>query len=291
MNEAVRLREAYSNCLARVQGPAEDVTIPVDTHPDGSVKFVVSAKRAQFFLDSGLVWAENVVAKKFDTSGVLDTRIDARACVIDRYTRSGWAAGPARVCQGKTTLCGSDVYFSSQESYVRMFSGTDFATEDVDAGRAVSGGRLAKPSGQGGSSARIRSRSGDYDREAGVMFFEGDVFAEYGGEYTMAADSIYAFVSASNELSRVVALGGVTITNETRVGSCAMAAYRRRRREIEMFGGGGARARLVERGAKGGEVEGDRIRFWMDAEQVEIENSDITTGPLGGKGILWETPS
>ena len=65
VNEAVRLRAAYSNCVASLQGPAEDVTSPVDTEPDGSVRGVVNAKRVPFCLDTGMVWAENVVAKKF----------------------------------------------------------------------------------------------------------------------------------------------------------------------------------------------------------------------------------
>lgn len=292
MKEAQRLRAAYSNCVARLQEPAEDVTIPVDTYPDGSVRFVVSAKKAQFFLDTGMVWAENVVAKKFDEKGVLDTRIDARACVVDRYTKSGWAEGPARVRQGPTVLSGSDVYFSSAESYVRVFRSTDLMSADVDAARASKSPLASRlrAKNSGAQTARIRSVSGDYDREAGVMLFDGGVVSEYAGEYTMTSDSLYAFFAGSNEMSRVVAVGSVTITNESRVGKCAMAVYRNRRREIEMFGEGGSPALLAENGERGNELKGDRIKFWVDAEQVEIKNSNIVTGPLGGKGAAWATP-
>ena len=131
MHEADRLRMAYSNCLQRMDCPAEDVTVPVETHPDGSVKLVVHAKRAQFFLDTGLVWAENVVVRRFEPDGTLDTRIDARSCVIDRFTKSGWAEGAARVQHGKTSFAGRNVYFSSSESYVRVFDGADLQTEDA----------------------------------------------------------------------------------------------------------------------------------------------------------------
>ena len=133
VREAERLRAAYSNCLQRLEHPAEDVTVPVEMHPDGSVRLVVQAKRAQFFLDTGLVWAENVVVRKLGTDGTLDTRIDARSCVIDRFTKSGWAEGAARVQHGKTSFSGRDVYFSSPESYVRVYDGADLQTEDAKA--------------------------------------------------------------------------------------------------------------------------------------------------------------
>ena len=133
VREAERLREAYSNCMQRIEHPAEDVTVPVETHPDGSVRLVVQAKRAQFFLDTGFVWAENVVVRRMEPDGTVDTRIDARSCVIDRFTKSGWAEGAARVQHGKTSFAGSNVYFASPESYVRVFSGADLQTEDAKA--------------------------------------------------------------------------------------------------------------------------------------------------------------
>ena len=135
---------------------------------------------------------------------------------------------------------------------------------------------------------RITSKSADYDREAGMAMFDGDVRVEHAGEYTMNADSVYAVMASSNELRRVVAVGGVTITNAARVGTCAMAKYSRAGRMIEMFGDGkGARARLVDAGGgRHDELEGDRIRFWLDAEQVEVENSTITTGRKEGMKLL-----
>lgn len=133
VREAERLRAAYSNCLQRLEHPAEDVTVPVETNPDGSVRLVVQAKRAQFFLDTGLVWAENVVVKKLGNGGELETRIDARSCVVDRFTKSGWAEGAARVQHRKTSLSGSNVYFSSPESYVRVFDGADLQSEGARA--------------------------------------------------------------------------------------------------------------------------------------------------------------
>ena len=136
-------------------------------------------------------------------------------------------------------------------------------------------------------SASIRSRTSDFDRKEGVVMFEGDVVVRYSENYTMCSDRLYMFLSKSNELSRVVALGNVSITNETRTGTCAMATYRRRKSEIEMFGDGkSVPARLTERGDDASEIEGERIRFWLDAEQVEVENSSIQMEKKGDAKVL-----
>ena len=60
-----------------------------------------------------------------------------------------------------------------------------------------------------GELTRIRSVSADYDRGAGMAVFEGDVRVEHAGEYTMNSDSLYAVMSSSNELDRVVAYGSI----------------------------------------------------------------------------------
>lgn len=135
------------------------------------------------------------------------------------------------------------------------------------------------------TSARIRSVSSDFDRKAGVILFDGNVVVEYGNDYTLCADRVFAFLSASNRLARIVADGSVVISNETRVGTCALATYRKKKGEIEMFGKrGGAKARLVERqGDRPSDVEGDRIRFWLESETVEVSNSSISTVHDGKK--------
>ena len=136
-------------------------------------------------------------------------------------------------------------------------------------------------------SARITSRAADLDRKEGVVMFEGDVVVRYSNDCTMCADRLYIFLAGTNELSRVVALGNVSITNETRTGTCAMATFRRKKSEIEMFGDGkDALARLVERGDDAGALEGTRIRFWLDTEQVEVENSRISAEQKGGTSFL-----
>ena len=144
-------------------------------------------------------------------------------------------------------------------------------SEDADRVEVPGGRRTAEV-----TRARVTSRMADFDRLEGVVMFEGDVIVRYSEDYTMCSDRLFMFLSGSNELSRVVAVGNVSITNATRVGTCAMATYRRRRSEIEMFGDGKeVLAHLAENGEDASEIGGTRIKFWLDSEQVEVDNSSI----------------
>ena len=135
--EAERLRAAYSNCLSRVKSPAEDVTVPVETFDDGSVKTVVAAKKAQFFLKEGLVWAEGVVIRKFKADGEQETLVEAASCVVDRATKSGWAEGRAVVKHGGAVFRGEDVYFSSPESFVHVGRNMEMESVGMAPGKGV----------------------------------------------------------------------------------------------------------------------------------------------------------
>lgn len=151
---------------------------------------------------------------------------------------------------------------------------------DAEAAAAISedADRVLMPSGasKAGKTATITGRTSDFDRQAGVVMFEGGVQVVYDTDYTLCADRVFAFMSGSNQLGRVVAVGHVAITNDTRVCTAPMATYRRNRSEIELFGDRqGEVARLVENGDDRGALEGTRIRFWLDSERVEVEGSRI----------------
>lgn len=132
--EAERLRQAYSNCVTHLEVPAENVTVPVETFEDGSVKVMIFAEKAQYFLQQGLVWAEGVTVKKFKQDGTLDAQIDAKNCVVDRFSKSGWAEGQATVVHGKTTFRGRGIYFSSPEAYVKVFDESEIDSKDLKFG-------------------------------------------------------------------------------------------------------------------------------------------------------------
>lgn len=137
---------------------------------------------------------------------------------------------------------------------------------------------------EGEKSAKITSVRSDFDREAKVVMFEKDVCVEYSTDYVMHADRLFVFLGGSNELSRIVAIGNVAITNDTRVGGCAMAKFWKRSSEIEMFGDGKeTAARMTDE--QGNDLQGSRIRFWLDSEQVDVENPEIQVNRQEGGRI------
>lgn len=158
---------------------------------------------------------------------------------------------------------------------------------EVSAKRAMPTGAVSVADGRSGlgnvsykkgQCAEITSVACDFDRREGVAMFEGNVVLRYASDYVLCADRLWAFAVGTNQLGRAVAIGRVSITNGTRVGSCEMAVYRRKRGEIEMFWNGtNALARLVDGGDDASALEGTRIKFWIDTEQVEVDDSRITT--------------
>jgi len=151
---------------------------------------------------------------------------------------------------------------------------------DADAGMKPS-----RPMVDGEKCATITSVRSDFDRKSKVVMFEDDVCVTYATDYVMHADRLFVFLGGSNELSRIVAIGNVAITNDTRVGNCSMAKFWKRTSEIEMFGDGdGSLARMADE--SGNDVAGTQIRFWLDSEQVDVRNADISVKKEEGGKVL-----
>ena len=151
-------------------------------------------------------------------------------------------------------------------------------------------------------SVRITSDRTDFDRREGVIMFDRNVFVD-DAEYQMHARQLYVFLDTNNlervgraaetgarqssdVLRRIVAVGDVSITNDTRVGSCAKAVYTKATSKIVMYGDPERNllAVLEDNGKRRSRVEGRRITFWIDTEQVEVEGSTVTldAGGFGG---------
>ena len=133
-DEAMRLRGAFEECAAAVKAPAENVIVPIENYPDGSVKASVSARRAQFFLETGYVWGEGVEVCQFSESGEIVAKVAAQNCVVDRKAKSGWAQGLAEITYGGTRVKGAGVYFSLEEEYVMITDGTEIVSTDLKLG-------------------------------------------------------------------------------------------------------------------------------------------------------------
>ena len=126
----------------------------------------------------------------------------------------------------------------------------------------------------------------DYDRKEGVVLFDRNVYVD-DAQYQMHTDRLFLFLDGTNDLKRLVAIGNVAITNENRRAYCARATFNKKLGRIVMYSSDEITAVLREEGKKGSEVKGEKITFWIDSEQVEVENPVITMpGGFGGKDSI-----
>ncbi len=136
-----------------------------------------------------------------------------------------------------------------------------------------------------GREAVITAERTDYDRKEGVILFDRNVYVD-DEQYQMHSDRLFVFLDGTNQLKRLVAIGNVSITNDNKTAWCMRASYNKALSRIIMYGDDTRKALLREEGKKGGStVMGDKITFWLDSEQVEIEGPAVSMpgGGLGGK--------
>ena len=123
----------------------------------------------------------------------------------------------------------------------------------------------------------------DYDRKEGVVLFDRNVYVD-DAQYQMHADRLFLFLDGTNDLKRLVAIGHVAITNEDKRAYCARATFNKKLGRVVMYSSDEITAQLHEEGKKGSDVKGEKITFWLDSEQVEVENPVITMpGGFGGQ--------
>lgn len=152
-----------------------------------------------------------------------------------------------------------------------------------------------KPSGGKGKSAAakqperdaiITADRTDYDRKEGVVLFDRNVHVD-DAQYQMHADRLFLFLDGTNDLKRLVAIGHVAITNDDKRAYCARATFNKKLGRVVMYSSDEITAELSEEGKKGSNVKGEKITFWLDSEQVEVENPVITMpGGIGGQGSV-----
>ncbi|MGN0852960.1 MAG: hypothetical protein ACI4Q3_06245 [Kiritimatiellia bacterium] len=128
-SDMLRLRAAYAECVKKLESPAENVSLPLETHSDGTVKSRLKAERAHMFMDSGFVWAEKIRVEQFREDGTLAASLDADNCVIDRNTKSGWVEGAARMVYGDSSVRGRGIYFSLPREFIKIFSESEIRTK------------------------------------------------------------------------------------------------------------------------------------------------------------------
>ena len=256
--EASEMRRAYAEYSGRVNIPAENLTVPLESFPNGSVKSSIFAKNACFFLQEGYIWGKGVTIRQFTPDGKVESQVDADTCLVNRETRKAWVEGHAKAYyRNQAEIEGDNVFINATNEYITIYDNTVMEAE----GRTLKGRRL------------------DYDRKNGLAMLDGDVVLtgqERGKPYRLDGNKVFAFFQNTNELKRVVAYDGVKVKSENRSGSADKAVYLRAPNKVTLYAGETGRAHLEEKGSRNNSVDGSRITFWLDAEQVEVVDSEIT---------------
>ena len=93
---------------------------------------------------------------------------------------------------------------------------------------------------------------------------------------------------AAGDVYRVVAIGNVAMTNDAHRAYGAKATYSKKNGLVVLYSGDGITAEVRDESkAQPQIVRGKRIRFWIDSEQVEVDEADLTgAAPSGGASTL-----
>jgi len=136
-----------------------------------------------------------------------------------------------------------------------------------------------------GSLAHITSDTTYYDRKEGIVVFKGHVHVD-DSEYQMHARRAYVFMSVSNTLDKIAAMGSVALTNGTKRAYGEKATFHRGNGLVVLYGTPEAPAVVQEESDKGlRSVRGRKIRFWINREQVEVIEADVSAPQTGGSAL------
>ena len=135
--------------------------------------------------------------------------------------------------------------------------------------------------------ARITSATTYYDRKEGIVFFNKNVHVD-DEQYQLHADKAYVFLSGTNDVRRIVAIGNVAMTNDTKRAYGAKVSYYKEGGMVVLYSGDGITAEVRDESKEQDQVvRGKKIKFWIDSEQVEVTEADISapTSGFGKDGI------
>lgn len=136
--------------------------------------------------------------------------------------------------------------------------------------------------------AKITAASTYYDSKEGIAYFAGNVSVD-DRQYQLHADRAYVFMdkTGTNDLKRIVALGNVALTNDTKRAYGAKASYYREAGMVVLYAPTNEYAFCEVRDEKTDppqSVKGRKIKFWIGSEQIQIEKAAISA-PVSGEGV------
>ncbi|MDD4101383.1 MAG: hypothetical protein PHU80_01965 [Kiritimatiellae bacterium] len=124
------LAERWHDVKESMTSPVENLMLPIDHFPNGRVKAMLAAKKAQVFLD-GIIFAEDVTVDLFNDKGKLDGRLTAEGCIFDRNTKTGYCEGPVSMEKEGDRLKGLGMFFSFDRQSIKILGKCEIRTRRI----------------------------------------------------------------------------------------------------------------------------------------------------------------
>ena len=122
------LAERWDEIKAKMTTPVENLSLPLEYHPNGLVRARLFAERSQIFED-GMIFASGVKVALYDDKGVLDGFLKAKDCIFDREASHGYCKGRVEVKYGSDVIRGVGMYFSISGEYIKILSDCEIRTK------------------------------------------------------------------------------------------------------------------------------------------------------------------
>jgi len=134
---------------------------------------------------------------------------------------------------------------------------------------------------------KIFAHSAFYDRKEGYVAFEGNVNVE-DEQYFLCSNRAFVFTDPdqTNSVKYLVALDNVAVTNGTKRAYGTKASYYRQTGMVVLHGDAKTPAIVRDESrVDDQQVIGEKIKFWINSEQVEVLKARISA-PMQGTGDI-----
>jgi hypothetical protein len=124
------LAEKWAPSKAAMTSPVENLTLPLDYHPNGRMKAVLRATKSQIVAE-GMIYAEGVSVDLLTEDGQPDGKLTADGCLFDRVNKQGYCEGAVSVVKGTDRIKGRGMYFSIEAQFIKILSECEIRTRRI----------------------------------------------------------------------------------------------------------------------------------------------------------------
>lgn len=121
------LAKRWDSAREKMTAPVENLSLPLEYHPNGRVRAQLFAERSQIFED-GIIFATGVRVELYDNAGVNEGYLRAEDGVFEKEKSHGYCKGRVEVRYGSDTLKGVGMYFSIAGEYIKILSNCEIRT-------------------------------------------------------------------------------------------------------------------------------------------------------------------